>query len=645
MYNKYNIKQSNKICERERTMKCNNCNSEISDTSKFCPECGARVNSPVPSQENHFVPNSFSSQNASESPQNISSVQNNAAATPNLQQYNGQNPWANQTNQQGQQNIPFTPPPVNVYASPQKQKRKRGWCGTLLIVFLVLMVIGGISGMRRSKSKNPETSENASESKEASEESSVAEFVAEESATVTPTKSIDESEDQDSEQQVFSIDNDIIHFYNVQLKKPASWEPVYTEDKFFHLVNGDAFMYLVFGNLTPSDERFSRAGRDNEVYANLDFENIEELEEEQFTVNGETAFQVKGSCLDDGEKRDAKNVFVTTDSMFFNMFLDAPLGDIEKYEDDFDKMVTSVQFLTNPASTEEIPEEEAKLDDMTVGYYYYSQNLSVALQYVKKMDYLPTKLDEEKPADGHEVIIGFFEFYNTSSASDVDINTYDITCYADGTQVKEIENYIKVQVDGVNQLSGTLDPNCLLRTCKDFEVPIGWNELKFFYESECVWTVTADQVMTDDYTEMSLFDYEQKEVVETALDEIIFSDNYDVQYKGFQIYTEETVLGKTDYALFKFTITNNGSDALDTSLMGYNMRAYQDNYRLEDSSFGLDDKVDGFINIYNIESIAPGMSGNVYIAFEAENRQSSWHLVYDDGYIISHKCADVYVTN
>ena len=135
-----------------------------------------------------------------------------------------------------------------------------------------------------------------------------------------------------------------------------------------------------------------------------------------------------------------------------------------------------------------------KVDDVYVG-----------LSYVKKMDKLTTALGSEDAKEGYEVVVAFFDFYNCSEeVKDVDPN--DITCYADGTQVEDVETYIKVVVDGIRQFyNADLDAGTQMISCQDFEVPNGWSELKFFYESKCVWTVKNDEVKNDDFQFKSMY--------------------------------------------------------------------------------------------------------------------------------------------
>ena len=279
--------------------------------------------------------------------------------------------------------------------------------------------------------------------------------------------------------------------------------------------------------------------------------------------------------------------------------------------------------------------------DLKVGTAGRIGDVYAGLQYLKKMSYLPTNLGSEEVSGGNEVILGFFEFYNGSDAP-VSVDPDGISCYADGKQVSDVDTYIKVSVDGVGQYyNESLDGGCRMISVQDYEVPNGWTELKFFYMSECIWTVKPEDVSEGDYQRTTLFDGADPEREETPTGERVFSGDYEVTFEGLTIHREETLFSNTAYAVFKFSITNNDNAPLDTSLMGYEMRAYQDNVFLGDASYILNGTVDGFINIFNVDSIEAGMSADVYVAFEISGDTGNFYMAYDDGYITNHLCGFV----
>ena len=269
-----------------------------------------------------------------------------------------------------------------------------------------------------------------------------------------------------------------------------------------------------------------------------------------------------------------------------------------------------------------------KVDDIYVG-----------LSYVKKMAYLPTALGKSDIKDGCECILAFFDFYNPTD-SIKRVYPGDITCYADGTQVQEVETYFKVMCDGIREIGNEdLDGGTQLISVQNFEVPKYWKELKFYYKSACIWTVKIDDVKSSDFTFKSLYTV-NKSRTPTNIDHILNDGENEIKYKGCMIYTESSSYSDDkQYALFKFKITNKSSEALSMSLVGYRMRGYINNYYIADGAdYSLDDKVDGYINIFDVESIESGMSADVYVAFKLTQNQKKGklYMIYDDGYIINN---------
>lgn len=294
-------------------------------------------------------------------------------------------------------------------------------------------------------------------------------------------------------------------------------------------------------------------------------------------------------------------------------------------------------------SIDPIVGEKTSFKDLGVGEVGRNDGVYIGLQYVKSMNYLPTALDKEEISGENEVILGFFELYN--GTKDVqNVRPEQITCYADGTQVDGVDTYITVKADGVSKLySANLDPGCQLLTVQDFEVQKGWSELKFYYDSVCIWTVSPNDVNEDDYKLSSLFDVDNSKQT-TELNESIFQGDYDVQFQGVEVHKPKNQFIEDNYAVFKFHVTNNKEAAMDTSLMGYSMRAYQNNYYLGDASFAVDEKIDGYSNIFNVDSIEAGMSSDIYVAFALIEDTGTLYMVYDDGYITNHICGYVYTS-
>lgn len=275
--------------------------------------------------------------------------------------------------------------------------------------------------------------------------------------------------------------------------------------------------------------------------------------------------------------------------------------------------------------------------DMKVGEIGKKDNVYVGLSYVKRMSYLPTAFGEDdqdaKPKDGNEVILGFFDFYNHSD-SPKSIDPSEITCYADGVQVKDVECSWRVECDGVKQFYiNNVAGYGQMISVQDFEVPKGWKELKFFYESECVWTVSQSDVKEDNFKFSTMYTALKVPRTVTPKGTAIYNKDYQVIFDGTTNYTYNNVFsGEEKYVVFKFTVKNTGTSAIDFSSVGGSTRAYRNNYLMEESTYIMDDKIDGCINARGVEKIESGMSAQVYVAFEDNGQDGSLFLTYNDDY-------------
>lgn len=274
--------------------------------------------------------------------------------------------------------------------------------------------------------------------------------------------------------------------------------------------------------------------------------------------------------------------------------------------------------------------------NMSLGDVAKSGEIYIGLSYAKRMSYLPLALDQkEEVADGNEVILAFFEFLNDSGKAE-SISPMDVSCYADGVIVEDVETYIKVNCDGIGQFyNEELAGNKKAISVQDFEVPKGWEELKFFYKSKCVWVLHQDDVKDEPFELQSIYDYDVEETY-TEDGSLIYSGDIEIISQGKEKYIEKnSYWGDSEYIIFKFTINNIGSETVDYSLAGHNMHGYQGGYLLDSADYTLDKKIDGYSNIFNIDSIEPGMSANIYVAFDSNGLSGDCSMIYDDGYIIS----------
>ncbi len=263
----------------------------------------------------------------------------------------------------------------------------------------------------------------------------------------------------------------------------------------------------------------------------------------------------------------------------------------------------------------------ADYKNMKVGDIGEIDNLYVGLSYVKRMDALTTigtfaDANTYAASKGSEIIVAFFDFYNLSGES-TNIIIQNATCYADGFQIDEADNhYDKVVIDGIKQITfGVLDDGTQMLTLLALEVPIGWGEIKIFYESKCVWTVTQADVKNDSFSFKSMYN-EDISRTPTKEKSIVSSGKCDIVYDGYGVYKyTDFHEGDVYLAVFMFTFTNTGTSSYYVD--GYAMRAYGDNYLMDDPYTKIEDKIDGYSNAFSIlNNIEVGMSARVYYAFK-----------------------------
>ena len=297
----------------------------------------------------------------------------------------------------------------------------------------------------------------------------------------------------------------------------------------------------------------------------------------------------------------------------------------------------------SPKGTDPFLGEKTSFKDLRIGGAGKLDNIYVGLQYVKIMSYLPTNLIDRKVPSDHEVVLGFFEFYNGGEKV-IDCNPDKVTCYADGIQVTEVDSF-GVVVDGVQHHDYmNLDPGYSLLSVQNFEVEKGWNELKFFYGSDCIWTVSNSDVSEKEFVKSSLFSVERNNPL-TEHGTVVYSgDDYELIYMGCCFYNTEYLLRERHYVAFKFQLTNKGKAELDrkSSTMADNMHAYQAGFSLGFSVYGFEPKIDGYISYNSINTVAPGMTTKFYVLFENIDDSPNLVMIYDDGFPKSQYRCTVY---
>ncbi len=282
--------------------------------------------------------------------------------------------------------------------------------------------------------------------------------------------------------------------------------------------------------------------------------------------------------------------------------------------------------------------------DMHLGDIAERNGIYFSLNYVKRMDYLPLSLNQTAEVDpSHEVIIPFFELFN-GGAEKQNFSDDRFTCYVDGTQVNKVDASLLTDIDDIHGINGSyeIEPGTKAFLAKNFEVPRDWSEIKIFYDDGCTWTISSSEVGTESFAKQTLFDVDITREV-TPEGAVIYDDDYQITYKGFEEYTKDSLWGPEDYAIIKLTIENTGSQPLDYNLVGFNMRGYCNDYLTEDPDFLLDEKFDSFINIHDVDSIQSGMATDVYVAFKVREPIKNFYFVYDVGYIVDNALGSVYI--
>ncbi len=288
-------------------------------------------------------------------------------------------------------------------------------------------------------------------------------------------------------------------------------------------------------------------------------------------------------------------------------------------------------------------------DSLKVGDIGVINNIYLGLSYVKRMSYLPN-MDGEGDDLGpdREVILAFFEFYNNTN-SYASVEPYSITCYVDGYQVEDVDVIRKVKCDGILQYSKEkIADHSQMISVQDFDVPVNWSEMKLYYKSECIWTVHQEDVKTEEYVFQTM--YPKLAVTRTPVNvgDVVYRGDYEVTFQGVTEYIKTGKWsGDRPYVIFMYTIHNTGKNPIDYKKVGYRMKAYQNNYFIGDADYTLDSQIDGYSSIFNIDSIEPGMSANICLAFDqlfTMENSHDYYMIYDEGYGSDRIRATVYYT-
>ncbi len=273
-------------------------------------------------------------------------------------------------------------------------------------------------------------------------------------------------------------------------------------------------------------------------------------------------------------------------------------------------------------------------------------NFYVALLDVRSLGYVQSALDyytEEIESD-EEVLYAIYEIYNYDDEVHSFDDYYSFSAYVDSVLAGDEGSNFLVGIDGYCQYQKyELDPGKTSIVIEAYKVNKGWDEIKLFFRDNA-WVLHSEDVNKDSFIYDSVFSVPLSSET-SSQGEIISSGSCEVIFDDFEIVNpENTYYNENDYAVFKFTVTNNDSESIDYSLIGYNMRGYANQRLLDGADYIFDDNLNGYINIFNVDEIKPGMTVKLYVAYELTgNKANQYECVYDTGYIYNDVLGNVVV--
>lgn len=275
--------------------------------------------------------------------------------------------------------------------------------------------------------------------------------------------------------------------------------------------------------------------------------------------------------------------------------------------------------------------EKADYSHLKLGEIGKDGSISIGLSYVKRMDYLPTNTGTEKDiGEGNEVILPFFESYNESTSIKT-VKFNEITCFADGVQASRVNTNSEARCDEIPEYYSTeLADHTQSISVRQFAVPKGWNELRFYYGPNIVWILSQDDVKTDAFVFNSIFTGVEvnRKVAEPGT--IVYDGaSHQVIFDGISVYTKKHY---RTLVAFKYTVVNLEDHELNYEDVGRFAMGYQDNYYMGYADFLTSATIDGYSNVFDVDSIPAGMSAKIYMAFEKKfEGGENYYMIYDEG--------------
>lgn len=311
--------------------------------------------------------------------------------------------------------------------------------------------------------------------------------------------------------------------------------------------------------------------------------------------------------------------------------------------EDTDAVSTESVETTPIATTPELPfSVSSSTTNMGLGEIANNGNYYVGLACVRSLNRVQTAISSysEDVSSNQEVIYPIIQVYNNTNSMKTFWDS-GISVYADSVQGSDPDTIYLVGVDGIEELNSySIDPGETAVVITAFVVDKGWSELTIFLDN-ISWTITPDDVSSTPYTYSCLFG--ENLLTSTDINSVVYSDEYEITYDGFELYTYSNMItGDETFAVFEFTINNTTDSSLDYDLVGYEMRGYCNSRLLDDATYIMDDTINGYSNVYDVESIHAGMTSRIYVAFPILSGETgTFECFYDTGYINNETIAHV----
>lgn len=305
---------------------------------------------------------------------------------------------------------------------------------------------------------------------------------------------------------------------------------------------------------------------------------------------------------------------------------------------------TTEQYSVNPSKYSIKVATDTK--NMKIGDTGESDKVFIKLLHAKRADTVSSVTGYDEDIDSkNEIVFLFFDILNASFKPQ-DIYDRYFTCYIDGNKVEPFQNHFYYIEDGVREYkrSACPDPGTAALYLTNFEVPKNWKEMKVYYNSDCIWTATYEEVKKESFDWNKTF-IMQNSSNDTPKGTVVYNENYELTYDGWEYRHEKPLNMDEDYIIVKFTVHNTSENVLQYNSVGFGIRAYVDNYLLQDPDIFKDEKIDGYLNIHDVNEIQPGMSAKVYLAFLIDKKGKTYRVIYYEGEYSQKYITDVFFSD